>query len=450
MPYLYTFTSLILYCIAPDKYNFTYAVICMVLYVLTCFSTYRRNRQHIEVLSFYTIFSFTFFLANFIFPVFIYPFYPIEIIFNETIDSDLILKGEAMALLGYCCYANGIEVYLNKKQGPTTTIIPQITFKKSLKYVLYILIFINLFFLFRFAGVNYEEYHELSRTTLTINSIMMMMLSMYLAYTLYKNREQKITKIIYNNIVLFVLLSILVFSYTKIGDRGPILQILLALLLAYNLIVKKLSLKQLAIIAICGIALMTSIRYNRNESSFKEGVEYKEAMYGKTLPSYLDATLDLAYSSRAMYLGLEYTEKHGYIYGKSNLINIFSPIPFLPSIVSRLLFNEEVGKISTGNLITNEAGASSGLGTNAVVDVYMNFGIIGVILVFYIFGYLIGYLEWNKNRSVYIICLYCFLGFMSIYSPRSSIFEFTRSVVWIYWLVSIFRIRNKHTINKSI
>jgi oligosaccharide repeat unit polymerase len=150
------------------------------------------------------------------------------------------------------------------------------------------------------------------------------------------------------------------------------------------------------------------------------------------LNSFYDIGMDLIVNNRNLYTGYEYVEKNGISYGKSMYHQIFSPVPKLPSLFTQLVYNADPVDLSTARILTNEYNAHYGLGTNMVIDLYMNFGVTGVIF----FMFLLGIIATKFQREAYYsdnfnyMIAYVFLVALAIYLPRSTIFDPLRPIIW--------------------
>ena len=137
--------------------------------------------------------------------------------------------------------------------------------------------------------------------------------------------------------------------------------------------------------------------------------------------------MDLIINARNLYVGIEYAENEEFLYGKSYFPYLFILIPGLPTYMTKATFNIEPEHIATSGIITDYSNAGWGIGTNAIADVYMNFGLPGVVFLFFIFGMLIVWLE--KQNGVYSLIAYLLIFALAIYYPRASIFEQSALVI---------------------
>jgi oligosaccharide repeat unit polymerase len=447
MNYIYLLIAIVLYIITPIEYNFSLSVVYLLIFVLSFVYTFRKYQ--IEYLSFFSLFSFSYFLGYFLIPVLGVPFYPIELIFRYPIDTDYILKGEALALVAYCSITSGMSLYFAKNKKTKINFISyRIVFVDYFKYIAFVFLFIYLYVHINALSYDYGEFNEKvfgQSFMSTFLELTLYIYSMYLMNQLYKNRDKSIFKLLISNIGILMYLIILTYVYMRVGERGLLIKLLLPIIIGYNFIVKKISKKVLVGILILGFSFMIFIRNTRSENSYANYLENRKY----ELPAYIDNTSDLTCATMTMCLGLEYKEKKGYLYGRTMLADIFSPVPFIPSIIKNTIFNGE--RVSTGRILSDAVGLGkeSGIGTSAVVDVYMNFGVIAVILLFLFFGYIVSLMENMKYTSIYYLVIYLLVVYSAIYIPRDTIFSIIRPFVWGYALTAIFYKRNSNLPHKG-
>jgi len=93
--------------------------------------------------------------------------------------------------------------------------------------------------------------------------------------------------------------------------------------------------------------------------------------------------------------------------------------------------------------LTNDVNATWGLGTNLIIDIYMQFDIIGVIALMFGLGYFVTKLDLNiKNKLFNTIC-YIFIFSFSVYMTRSSLFDSVRYISWVaviyFGIISLYK-----------
>ncbi len=104
------------------------------------------------------------------------------------------------------------------------------------------------------------------------------------------------------------------------------------------------------------------------------------------------------------------------------------------------MFNVPPSELSTGTILTNETKdlmgrELEGVGTNNIVDIYMNIGVWGVCVLMGALGAFVGLLEVKKNDNFYYFFCYCIIISYAIYIPRSTIFDFLRTILWYFLFI---------------
>lgn len=220
----------------------------------------------------------------------------------------------------------------------------------------------------------------------------------------------------------------------SIGDRLVAVCLLIPLAFIINEYVYKFSKWQILIAILLGFFLMFLISFTRGRTSLVEGVSiYREsdnpmAMFQDVYPA-----------NTCLVLGTEAKEING-LYKPMKIIPlILSPIPFLPSIIKDTFFDGEFSSAMYFTLIYRSRSnvGESGMGSHAVADIYVSWGLMGIIALFFLLGYFVGGSYIRKN-NVYSLIIY--VGFIawSAYIPRQSIFDPYRDIVWmvvIYYLL---------------
>ena len=89
--------------------------------------------------------------------------------------------------------------------------------------------------------------------------------------------------------------------------------------------------------------------------------------------------------------------------------------------------------------------ASWGVGTNLISDVYISFGLIGCIVLFYFFGLLVEYSRRKliENNTFASNIIYFSLTSYALYLPRAGLFMPFKFIIWsliIYYFLRSFSI----------
>ena len=78
-----------------------------------------------------------------------------------------------------------------------------------------------------------------------------------------------------------------------------------------------------------------------------------------------------------------------------------------------------------------------GLGTNIIADIYISFGLFGVILLMFLLGSFISYLKRHMNNNIYMFALYIIMISYSIYLVRAEFLFPIRLLVWVLTFIFV-------------
>ena len=440
--------SLILYYFAPNYYSFGYCLWVQNLFIASAAFVIISDIQN-EKVGFNLLFSISFFFTNFVYPVYIYPVDPHYSLFSFSFNEQVISKCTALAQVAYAAYACG---YLWKIHKEKTFVHLGIDFSASSKQIRTISIFVFTYFLlFLFSGgLDYFEDRyirgEMS-SNMVAQYLMLFFPTIIIFYgsLIFLCRRRKQITFIYGLLTLIALILL------SSGTRTFPLLIFSSLLVIYCTR-NKVSLSFVVPCIIIGILLMSFIGDVRNEeiiTSYQFNDRTSE--FG-----FLEHFSDLFINNRNLYVFYDFVDNNSYTYGLSMVSGLLSPIPFAQNIFQALteIPYYLLGSASLSTFLTLGDPPAFGLGTNIVGDVYLAFGLIGVLIFFFALGRLIIYSRRRAlNGSFIYIIVYLSLAADAIYMCRAAYFDALRMIAWALILTYIFIKKNKrineHTINHS-
>jgi hypothetical protein len=451
LDFLFFYLSIFIYICAPTKFEHCYVLLVLILYCANCIYVFRQMYSRIGLYNFSIIFCCSFFLCNFIYPVLVHPYYPIGLMVHDFDDS-YICRGTALAQLGISSFLFVENRVLMKRYSLSKRKL--ILRNDCFDFFSLFLIWLYALFILSLSSISYNSYNEILGSSLTLVSFVHILVVITMVYrlSLYSGKRYKVWHILKKEWLFGLGLLVAVLGLMEVGDRGPIIQLFFAIFTAYYFFIGHVSLKHLCIVMIVGLLGMVYIRNNRIDGQYQTAMEYREQKYNTTLPFYIEVFTDLIGNARCMYVGLEYVDKEDFLYGKSFIKPVLSPIPFLPTVATQSLFNVPPSELSTGTILTNETKdlmgrELEGVGTNNIVDIYMNIGVWGVCVLMGALGAFVGLLEVKKNDNFYYFFCYCIIISYAIYIPRSTIFDFLRTILWgvlLIYIRNLFPNRFKH------
>ncbi|TXD51438.1 O-antigen polymerase [Polaribacter sp. IC063] len=246
----------------------------------------------------------------------------------------------------------------------------------------------------------------------------------------FLNFDIKFLILFFSYIILFLL----------IGDRGGPVLLFLTTSIIIGSIIKPINFRTLITTVAAGSIVLTLISLGRSEKSgigiFTAGAEKFEFSSG------YDNTLELANSIRTLYRAVSNVpERHNYFYGKLWRSDLLAIIPFSQSFFLSLTEAKRYEMSSSGYItyLTFGLNPHSGEGTSLIADIYLNFGILGVLFFMYLLGMFFKKIdvELYSNNNFKWLVVAAILASLSISLSRNGLFVMVRPVLWSLLLVSL-------------
>lgn len=425
--------SLALLLFAPSGHSIAYVTYCMIVFVTSSLIMLSTNCKF-SLLKFEFFFLIAFFFTNYVYPLVFYPINPYFSLFRISFNEDYITKGTALATVA----ATWFNVGIFEKKSILVPLHGEFDIKRRLRIPRFVTIILFLLFLPSLYEIYKLGAYSTEFESSYINVILKYVILYVLFASIYNSR--------YNNVSLFLRQSLsspvilLTIAYTVlfllIGSRTIPLNIVLFILFIISVLIYHISKKQISILIICGALLLTVIGIARGGS----GIE------GGEISSIWDVGTDLTINNRSLYVLMDEVDKNGVTYGSTMMMNVLSAVPFAQYLYLNIT-GLPLSSISSASLVTDlhfGSGYNSerfGLGTNLVGDVYIAFGLIGVIVLFWLLGFVLRKLYFNISKGSALSLLVYALFFMSsIYYTRSGYLTPVRDVVWVlgvYWISNL-------------
>lgn len=277
-----------------------------------------------------------------------------------------------------------------------------------------------------------------SDANLIIGYLQGVFIAIYVLYSLdfkQKNKSKWFSHFSYPILLSCAYIIIIVMS----GRRTEALRIATLLIVSYLYCKNtKANYKYLLIFSILGVAIFSISGVLRSNEA--EGINGSINQLSN-VQSISPFTRELAGSVRTLHVATSICpDQVDYSYGKTFFPHFFKIIPGL-SFLFTIIFGNDV-LINTSDIITNAFFSGKpvyGLGSSVVADVYLAFGVLGVIVIFCIFGYFLKYLE-NRtfclSNSMYSIALSfsCFSSFLYVCRSNFSIMF----LCWVYACIFLY------------
>lgn len=456
------FATFLLYLFSPKEYSLAFCVLCFAAYLYIVLPAILYDFQKKQYLSFNFFFFLSLLFASFIAPIFIGVDLGAFSYYSRFVNS-----GTALVVFASSLYICGWKFSIIKHSNYRPRTIP--VFTERAIHFLHVCSLLTTLLYFYFLRQFIDSLMGLTNdmgTGYLITLVQTFIILSLIADSIkYKNSGLN-SVVAYLRIAIVPLscsLFIILTSIVIVGDRTMPLFLIIAIGMSFITYVRKISFPVMAIALILGISVMFTIGRNRggNDSYYGSSFSSMVETTGTTI-SQTDAVEDMFEdyipASMSIYMLMSWREEHGgnlYYPGKI-FIAPFLPIPYIPSILSDLFYGvKQQGDLNSGVLTTQIRNrishySDSGVGTHVVGDVYVSWGIIGIILMFFYFGKLVGQSQLKCSDNIFYALIYITLTCDAVYMARATLFLDIRNIGFQFFLVFLLQQLYHSKINKPL
>lgn len=438
--------SIALYYFSPMGLSMPIILSDLAVFLVGVASLMRNKNARDNIMSFNYLFLLSFFLCTYAFSIFVLS---VGVEFSMSvfalIDFNYVTKAVSLSTLAisiyFCSYShNKIRVQTCSLQSFVVP-VKKLDIVKTIRMLLFWCTFANALL---FAKSNRGSAAITSAMVIPELYKIFLILSIVLSNRNGAGYVNGIMRFLKDNMLAIIEAIVLSILYLLIGDRGLPISVVLTILCAYSFLYKKISLSQFAILAMAGVFVLYAIRVTRasDDSLSSAGISAvarstKDALSGKSM---ILVFSDLMGANCELCLGYEYVERYGLQYPLKLLLIPMQPIPKLPSIMGHLLYGKVPYELSLGYILNeyvSTPGYSGSFGNHIVADVYIHWGILGLVFFFWLFGRVISTIEIKKYSSLYGMCALLLIVSYSLYLPRDSMFTLMRPLVFLWFFIKV-------------
>lgn len=362
---------------------------------------------------------------------------------------DHVCSSAALSLAGYLAFLIVYTFFKSRDRGiltdkPTTTL--SLTILKWVVLVLAIASYVAFFVFLGLAGEKYRsgiysgggDYWGSGATyaflVFQIFLFSAIILDLYRLRILYE-RLTSIQFIMRQNPLVLGIAGLFILVSIYVGDRGPVMQIIMLYAAAYGIYFGKIRLLKFTLFVLIGAIAMSYLA--RYRTSF-EGVSFEdkieEGKYQMSQTKWYQPTAELGTSFRCVPASELIVENNGLFWGFFKINNFASCIPFASRFLAPNLGMGMSGVTSSRYLTSVMIGPTStiGVGTTVVADIYLDFGFPGVLILMGFIGWFFARLE-NRSVTCYSLMYFsAYLLFVSIafYWSRAHFFPHSKLILW--------------------
>lgn len=437
---------IILYYLPPEDYSkFNYVLVFNInIITLLYYINSIKNKKQLFIHS--AIFILSFSIVHF---QFIFEFIISNIDINDKfifVDSRYIFKSFTLSSITFLSFVFGYSLYKEKNEIKKRTLKKYSINLKPLKYIILITLLIYIYNIDPQYIKGYYGQVNAGAVSIYLSSFFEIFIFSYLSLQLLNLRYKKnYTLINYikknGSIFNFSIITYLTVN-TLSGDRGCLIYITIAYFSVFIFTNNKImNYKFMIIFVIISSIFMNILRDVRNldkDLTFLDKVSKSVTEKSEKEKYLLSNTSELASSIRSLHYVVKDKYENGITLDKVcfQLHYILLSIPGLFGIYSAC-YNIPNHFISSPDYITwLEQGSyiSYGVGTTCIADIYLDFGLIGTIITFTIFGLILKHLEvysYNKQKknNIFIIITSLVMISMSPYLGRSPILYTLRIII---------------------
>lgn len=357
----------------------------------------------------------------------------------------VVSKACALSLLGLSTFVYGYNSY-NYDKISETNYRYCFRFKTELVLFAFLLLIVYIFT----AGIGDFTKQGENETNMSILVILQaVILSIIVIYTYECKHKINIQNEVKQLLLPLSLIVIYLMIFFLTANRGGGIKVCCMILVAYLYLKSdKVNYKKIIIYALFGALSMTIIGLIRTMET-KDVNEAANLLSAKETISPL--TVELSGSVNTVHVALaNYPSKQDYNCGTSFFQGFTVLVPGL-SRITRDLKSENsddiITKLYFGGYVPNWGW---GLGSSAVADVYISFGVFGILLVFFLFGKFLHYLEYGLFAIVkspyFLVLSFC------VYSQLISLCRGSFASLFLSWnyaLIIVFFCCRKKLIIKN-
>lgn len=404
-----------LFYIAPTKYSFIFNLIIFFLYIIGCY-LYFKNKHFSNYLDFEPIFIIISSIMVFVFPLLVFNNETAFLFsFHKEYSLSVINKGTTISAIALVCFllGNSSKKHEIQKEQYVTSV-------SHVNNTLIGITFIFVYLLYFFSG-GFEKYEAIYLYQKNVNSFtnyiepILIALSQVLIYNEIWNKSNNSNYKM--NRVYIILVSLIVLQFLFVGARTIASYIVLPLISFYSCRFYKISFLKMILFLSLSVFVMSFLQLYRSgyDTTIKLDWYYK--------------LTDLLIPNTNTYLAIDIVEKKGISFGVTSLSSILLLVPFA-QFFFQSLFGLSRDSLNSSDVFTLYIDSPFGMGTNFIAELYLAFGILGVSIFPFLFGYLLSilkrkqFLYYYKSIILYVIC-----GF-SVYLVRSGLFYMIRFVMY--------------------
>ncbi len=367
---------------------------------------------------------------------------------------DAINKSVWISMTGLMSFFLGYLIFDKKKYKKKYKKNSNLSFVNTgniliLNYTLFVVYLMSVDFSYFRGGYSVVEQNSFNGfISVFFHASLYLYIVVKIANSVEKVERKNVTQILKEDfkflLLLFVYLILILFS----GERDIIISFAMSYLMMLLFISKSIITKKNFIILLFFSGLLIAIlgitRNMGNEYSFSEKVLFAyDELNMEEDNSVFSVTSELAGSVRTLHAAVESVEYNGFWYGYFNFSNFITSIPLTGTLFSKIgVFDYKITSSTYLTIYLQGYNPKYGDGTSCIADLYLDFGILAVVLGMFFLGYIIRRVDmittYNEKPNILSIILSVVLFSSIIIYPRAYYLYPLKMVVFVYILYFVF------------
>lgn len=444
MALFFCIISLLLVVFAPNEYSYWYCYVMHWFYVGMAIWGIFKNKAD-GFINFLSLFSIAYWAVFFIYPIFVYPYRPYIGLFAYDFDESLITYSTAVAVSAYSFFLYGYQKFNAKrlkKKSLITGPLQKLEWTFMIKNMSITIIILFVLFLstggLDYFSLQYQEGTQAVSKQFGLTGYIYILLQTIALSLVAILLCRGAVRINFNSIFSIGCIALVSIMILLTGFRTFPAMIAIMTIAIYNDKIKRIGIINALMIIVLGCFVMTVINIARHETM--DAAALKLASNATSDYEYVDFLSDFYINNRSLYSLIGFTIEHGYTYGLTLLSGFLGVVPFLVGLFCSFtgIHSDFLGSAQFNSFITLGHVRNLGVGTNAVADIYLAFGFLGVLVIFYLFGKVVAMIRYKGQNNIYYLVAYYILQGRAMYTCRSGIFMNLQPVLWSVAVIYIY------------
>lgn len=405
---------------APIEFNFEYNLFVFMLYALAL-AFYFEKKSFVNYLDFEPIFIVIATMMIFVFPLLVFDYDTAFLFsFNKEYSLNFINKGTSVSAIAMVSFLIGNLTRVK--------LVNQNVYSPLYVDNKYIVLVCFCFYLIFLLGGGFEKYKllylygkEMNSFTNYFEPILIALSQILIFNEIWNKSKNKFYRI---NKIYIAFLVLIILQFLLSGARTIASYIVLPIISFYTFRFIPFSFIKMIFFIVCSVLTMSFLQ------SYRSGYDLSLVL------DWYYKLSDILIPNTNTYLALDIVDKNGVSYGLTSLSSILLLMPFMQSYV-QVVFEVGRNTLNSADVFTLYLDAPMGMGTNFIAELYLGFGLLGIIFFPFIFGYILvrlkglQYVSYFQSITLFVLC-----GF-SVYLVRSGLFYMLRFVVYALFFASL-------------